>query len=329
MKNMNKNSLFCLILVWVAVIFAFSGPVNAQDQKVRIGVVSFENSSKGVEADSDVFPGMADILYSELSRGNRNYEIVGRSQLDKAFAEISGGAGTFDEAASREIGKALRLDYVAIGNLLSATIGANNNVSIGSESRLGKLIGGAFTAGNKTANVRVEIKVIDVKSGKPVFSDVAVAEQEMGAAFGVGTDTETITMGSLELVARDAISKLANKIKKEVAPAEYTVLQIKGQAKGGEVVIDMGRDDGAILNRKLKIIREGDALTNPRTGEIVDREIIEIADIIITLVAENTSNAKIDKIYQGEIVDNKGKKKKVNRTIERGDIIRPIMPIMR
>ena len=299
--------------------------MDAQEQKVRIGVMSFENSAGVAEGDGDATfgAGMADILVSELSRGNRNYEMVGRAQLDKAFAEIAGDSmtGAFDEATSREIGKALGLDYVVIGDLLVATIGVDSVLNVGG---LGRIPG--IKAGRATASVVVNIKVIEVETGKLVVSDMSEAKQEMGASFGVGSaaNADAVSMGSVGPVAREAIAKVAAQIKRRVAPMEYTVLQIRKQAKGGEIVIDMGFDDGARERQRYKIIREGDVLTNPRTGEIVGIDVIEIANITITRADDNMSIARIDQIYQGEIVDNRGRTKKAPRTIERGDIVRPI-----
>ena len=319
---MSKSSIFCLILVGLAVVFAFSGSADAQEHKVRIGVMSFENSSPGAEEDGGAIigSGMADILVNELSRGNRNYEIVERAQLDKTFAEISGGnAGAFDETTSREIGKALGLNYIVIGDLM-ATIRRDSIVNIAGLSRIP-----GIKAGTATANVVVNIKVIEVETGKLVISERSEANEEMGASVGVGSDanTDAVTMSNIGSVAHVAITRVANQIKKRVAPAEYTVLSVKRQAKGGEVVVDIGRDDGANVLQRYKIVREGDVITNPRTGEIIDTEKIEIATVTITMIDANMSTARIDALYQGEIIDNKGKKKKIQRTIERGDIVRP------
>lgn len=323
---MNKSRLFCLVLVSLAVIVAFSGSVDAQEQKVRFGVMSFENSARVDEGDGGATfsAGMADILIRELSKGNRNYEIIGRAQLDKTFAEMAGkSAGAFDEAVSREIGKALGLDYVAIGNLVVATIGVESVVNTGNlPGFLGRIAN--INAGTAIASVVVNIKVIDVGTGKPVISEMSDAKQEMGASVGIGGTANTVTMGGIESVASEAIAKVANQIKRRIAPMEYTVLQVKKQAKDGEVVIDMGRDDGANVGLKYKIKRKGEVLTNPRTGEIVGIEEIEIANITITSIDDNMSTAKIYQIYQGEIIDAKGKSKKAPRTIERGDIVKLI-----
>ena len=313
-----------MALAVLAVAFAFSGPAKAE--MLRIGVVSFDNASQ--MDDSEFSSGMADILVSELMQ-NRNIEIMERTQIDRVVAEIAGGmTGLFDESTVAKAGKSLGLNYVVMGKIIDvsskASSGGITTRKLPGAGRLGGIGGGM---GSAQANVTVNVKVVDVETGRLMLSEIATHSENVGGSIGGsigdtrvrdGGDAQTSSFNFYSSIARQAISKAAYEIIMAFFPPEYEVLLVRPK----DLVISGGRNDGVRLQQRYKVIREGEVLID-RNGNVVGVDIKDVADITITSVEATTATGKIDKIYKEPIVDNNGRSRNVDITINRGDIIRP------
>jgi len=274
---------------------------NAQDKK-RIGVTAFENSSQLREGG--LGERMADILATELVR-NRNYEVIERARLNKVMEEQAlGMTGVLDQSNVAQVGKVAGLDYIVLGNILD--VSAAEDSSTGIISNLASK--GRTTVRSATFRVSVNVKVVEVESGKIIISENAEAKKSKPFV-----ERETLSMGDYSELMPEAIAKVAFKIMRDISPMEPSVLRVKVKEK--EVTIDMGREDGITEGQRFAIVREGEPLYD-RNNNLVGVDITEIAYITISRTEMTTAVGKIIKI-------NNDPDTKKDYEIIRGDILRP------
>jgi len=335
-----KNRLLCMSLAALMVVFTFSGKLMAQAPpgRTRIGVVSFENKSQlqrgdtvtqigrddatrsndnaydgirgGARVTYDVFgSGMADILVSELIK-NRNYDMFERAQLDKAFAEMSlGASGAFETSTVAQIGKAQGIKYIVLGTIIEASI------------KSGGVAVKGFGAGSATTTVVVNVRVVEVETGRIVLSEVGEGTTSAGAVStpdaSVGGST---SFGAYSASARDAIAKVALVIRDNIDPVEAMVALVK--LPSNEVTIDMGRESGIREKQRYLILRDdGPIIVN---GKELGRETTTVAEITIKRVEANLSIGNIDKRHKEKIEYVPGKYRDEVIPINVGYIVRPI-----
>jgi len=293
-----KNKLLCLIL---AVVFTFSGlaevasALQASRPRTRMGVISFMNSTEA--GDSSFGSGMADILISELMQ-NRNYDIIERAHLDKMFDEIGGaGNGTIDASTAAQIGKVQGLNYMVVGTVVEA----------------GQVAGRGGKGGSSRAKVTINIRVIDVETGKIIFSNVEQGEEVVGNGTGIAFYSGA---------ARNAISKVAREIMDNIHPVEAAVVLVKLPYK--EVTINMGREDGVRAGQRYMVIRKGEPIIGP-DGGIVGIDTTAIAEFTIDRVEAGVAIGTISKINKEKVEVSPGKYKDAEMEVKVGDVARPMV----
>jgi TolB-like protein len=109
-----------LLALGVAVAFAVS-PIEAQDNRPGIGVLSFENGgSYGLESeDYDAFEvGLQQMLISELAI-NSDLRLVDRGRIQAVLNEIElGASGKVDANTAAQIGKIVGAKYMIMGGFI-------------------------------------------------------------------------------------------------------------------------------------------------------------------------------------------------------------------
>jgi hypothetical protein len=264
--------------------------------KKRMGVPGFTNTTKYTGIDDR----LADLLVSELM-ANRNYELIERTQLAKLMQEQGlGQTGILDQSNAAQIGKIGALDYIVLGSLTQASV----------VDREGE-IGFGANKGQKTYSAEVKVginlKVIEVETGKIVLSDDAWNNK----IFTKDSRYATVSAENVMEVAKKAITGVAFKVLREIAPLEPSILKV--DAKG--IIIDMGREDGIKEGQRFEIVREGEPLLD-RNGAVIGVEKIEIGYVTVSSVDAATAKAKVEKIH-------KDPSTKKPYEIKRGDLLRP------
>lgn len=309
------NLLFHMILTISSVIFIFSGSAEAE---TRMSIVAFENASR--VKDSSFGGGLADILLSELMQ-NKNYYMVERLELDRTLNEQGlCMSGVCEDSSASQVGKILNLNYIVTGKIIDASYvtsqrqGQTVNIGSGESSKT--------VTTTATIKVLVNIKVVDVETGRVVFSDNS--EGQATSSVTINTDdgnvnSSTETWSFYAVAAREAIGQVALKIMTRIDPIEPYVMRVRGK----EIVISMGRNDEIREGQKYMVVREGEPLRD-RNGEIVDVETIKVAEVIIKRLETNSSYCEIKTRYKEEFIKPNGKSGKRNIELLEGDILRPI-----
>ena len=294
---MRLGNLFTFAALGAALLLAPLAPLHGeaasmQSEKLRIGVVPFQNSS--TLRDAAMSGRLAEFLTAELMQ-NRNYELIERNRIDTIAREQAFGMqGNVDPSTAAQVGKILGLDYIVYGSLLEAN--ANTETSTSSNR----------TTYTTRAKAVVSVTVVEVETGRIIISERGEATR----SYYHGETRPSSSADHYSDSIKEAIGKAGFAIRRDIAPLEPAVIRVSGK----EVTLDMGREAGLSEGQKFEIVREGEALTDLQ-GNIIDVETIKIADITIKSVTANTAIATVVRI-------NKVPGTRRDYVIERGDLAR-------
>jgi len=279
-------------------VAAGSAALQEQSGKKRMGVPVFETGANNKAYGER----MADLLIAELMQ-NRNYELIERSKLNRVTQEQAlGASGLVDQSNAAQIGKVAGLDYIVLGTLSEASAAYSSTPSFVVKGQ---------TDYYAEVRITVNVNVVEVETGKIVLAEKGNNKDniQLGHSPGMKVSDE-----GFMTVAKNAIKKAAFRIMSRIAPNQAKVLAALKDGKSyKEVTINQGSDDGVREGAKWVIFREGEALTDPDTGEVLDVQQIDVAWITITKVNARSAVAKVAKMMKDP--QNKG-----DFEINRGDL---------
>ncbi len=166
--------------------------------------------------------------------------------------------------------------------LKEQNLGMSGIVDAESASKVGKVLGAKIVVSGSVIRLsdftEVNARLIDVDTGS-----ILAAEK-------VKSDSAT----RLEKL----ITMMADKIMKAFPLAGYVV-----QRSGSSVVIDLGKRAGVRPGMKFIVYKEGDIIKHPKTGEVLDIELVQTGDILVTKVKDKTATAKIINDAAGQNIE--------------------------
>jgi len=155
------------------------------------------------------------------------------------------------------------------------------------------------------------IRIIDVTTGEILYSTVQEEKASKSSISGVlpipipggigfshqeAVDVLSAVQLICEKVALDFSTKIDKKnIAVSSAPLEGYVVKVVSTSSGGiiQVYINLGVNSGIKVGDEIRIYREGEVILDPKTNEILDRELDIIAQARITKVKDKLSIALV------------------------------------
>lgn len=201
-----------------AILEPYNGP------KARISVVKFE--AKAAKAYGYVGDGLADMLIEALFRSNR-YIVLERDKLAHVLAEQDFGAsnrvrketapkiGELENAELQVIGAVTEFepDKASVDANIAAIVGGTAGYMCGWPCQAGAMIIGAFGGSIKSSHIAINIRVVEVRTGRIVATESVEAETTDFAGLGSFSGPTLVTglsgfsKTSMEKAIRIAISK--------------------------------------------------------------------------------------------------------------------------
>lgn len=278
------HALFCLSLLLSAFF-----PLPAEAGQLRLGVLDFENASQA--KDPSLGRKISQILSISLAQGGM-FQIVERTSLDKVLNEQARGqSGFIDSKTAAGLGKVLGLNYLVTGKIINAEVNSTNYL--------------VFGLAHTSVTVKTDVRFIDATSGKILLAISGTGNADMtgltnkGEAYVAdskgGSSDQTILIGDYparQSFVLDAVQKaVADAVKKiqDYTPVEGIVIK----ARESDVFIDAGKNRGVHENDEFVVFREGKAVIDPSSGEVVGVEEEDIATITIREVEDSFSKAAI------------------------------------
>jgi len=276
----------------------------------RMAVMSLENKSGYRGAAMDLGTGMADMLVTEFVN-TKKVRMVERSELDKVMQEQNlGQTGAVNAQTAAKIGQILGVEYMVIGSV---------NEFGTSETNVGAF--GVAVINHKAA-VGLDIRVIDTTSAEIV---AAATGQGSKNKQGVGISNADIFPTNLVIGSADFSSTLIGKATREAVQdaVKKVIGSIGGSWQGtvikatpeGKVTVNGGENAGLKNGDILVVVRKGEEMKDPETGEVLGSEDTTVAEIKVSdvkpkyAVADLISGNGVQANDKVKVKEDKAKKK--------------------
>lgn len=225
----------------------------------RVAIMDFDNRS--AMGDWRVGRGAADILTTELVKST-DFDIFERDRLFTVLDEQDmSNSHRFDEASAAKIGKLIGVQYVVTG---SVTEYGESSSDMGAR--------GLFEAGKKGYFAGVDIRVLDVNTGRILLAEsgqgtkssknVRVLGIGGGESWNEKHATEALRMAVQEVARKIASGDFGSAPK---GPVEMLIADVDGKT----ITINQGKGAGLKVGDILTVKRQGKVIKDPATGAVI------------------------------------------------------------
>ena len=273
-----KTARNLLLYISLTALLAVTLAQQAHAQRATVGIVPFKNAA-GV--DIHVANALADMLTTELVK-TRKFDVVERTALSAIADEQNlGASGAVDFATAARIGKLKGADYMVIGVVTEA---GKKDSSVGFRvPRFGHRI----SLGGGKVSLAIDVRFVDTTSGSIVFAD-DFRQEEKSNSINVGffnVEEANVTGGEL---GRAVIRAITDRITLSTFPPKIAAYTPANR----EVILNYGGGAFASVT-EWEVYREGDAILDPDTGEVLDRRTSVIGRIKVTRPSEKVTYCEL------------------------------------
>ncbi len=293
------KKIFCFVFVFI-IAGAF---LCAKEGKIRVAVLDFNTDALHGSWNyswhySKLATAAADNLTTELVKQGE-LSVIERQKLDAILQEQQlGASGAVDTSTAAKIGNVLGVQLIVTGSVTSFGVSEwGGNVPQIGKWKFGRGISGKMYKGKCSLNARL----VDTTSAEILGAYEAESTKKFGegsfagASFGKSYDS-----GMVSKVLAKAIDKVASKITKDAKDIEpATGISGSGGLEGkiakvsdSKIYTNLGSGDGVESGDTFKVLRPGEEIVDPETGESLGSETSEIGTVTITTVKKKFSIAK-------------------------------------
>ncbi|MFA5778585.1 MAG: CsgG/HfaB family protein [Elusimicrobiota bacterium] len=273
--------------VMLSVVLSFFVSSQVFAALPRIAVMKLENKTAYRGSLNDLEGGTADMLVTKLVE-TKKFKVIERAELDKVMEEQKLGlSGTITAQTAAAVGKILGVEYMIIGSVNEYGLKSSETSAFGVQVI------------NHTASVGLDIRVINTTTAEITTAATGQCKKSTKAVGLSNRDLfpTDVKVGSPEFATsligqatRGAVEDAVEKITKNLG-GRWRGAIIK--VADGSVTINGGTNADIKVNDVFKVIRKGEEMKDPETGESLGGEDSEIGEIKITEVKEKYSKAKI------------------------------------
>jgi hypothetical protein len=251
-------------------------------------------------------------MINALVRSNR-FRVFERAKLDAILQEqnFQNFSGLVDQSTAVKLGK-----MIGVGIIVTGTI---NDVSF--RKGIGFQIG-PIKVKKSSVEVSMTIKFIDVTTGEILYSAFQQSKDSSSAVTanlpipipgGVGISEKNAAniLSAVEVICDCVVTAFVQKTdgkiaRIEAAPLEGYIVKVISTSSGNltQIYINLGKNTTIKEGDKIRIYREGEVIRDPKTNEVLDRELKAIAMGTVRLVKDKLSKALItEKLTNEEIME--------------------------
>ncbi len=180
--------------------------------------------------------------------------------------------------------------YIILGSVSEYGRSTTSEVGIFSRNKIQK------------ANVTVNVRLIDTRTSKVVYSEEASGEAvvEANHVFGVGERAGYNT--SLDDKALSAaISKLVSNIMENLLDTPWQAYLLS--VENGKYLLSGGKDQGIKIGDEFQVILKGKQVKNPQTGEFIELPGRKVANIRVVAFAGSGDNSISYTVLETGLID--------------------------
>jgi len=295
-----KNIIISILIVSAFLISSI--PAFTQERP-EVAVMAITSTASGYSwrSDSPLAVAASDLMVNALVNSNR-FRLFERAKLDAIMQEqnFQHFSGMVDQSTAVQLGKMIGVGAIVTGTVTNVSISKGSGVQIG-----------PVKVRKRSAKVNMNIRFVDVTTGEILYSvsesctdsaSSVSARLPVSIPGGIGFSEEsaanilTAIEEICDNVVESFIEKMDEKIAKiEAAPLEGYVVRVNSTSSGNitQLYINLGESSTIKVGDKVRIYREGEVIRDPKTNEILDRELTIIATGTVRVVKEKLSEAMI------------------------------------
>lgn len=296
-------SVFLILFIWTGCSLA---------GKMRVAVLDLDAS--GIQRDTrtggwwwnagEISSGVTDMFTTALFKTGK-FELIERNQLQKVLDEQGlANSGAVNPQTAAKVGRILGVSAIITGKV---TEFGTREFEVGFAG---------FSGHQTEAKCAIDCRMVNTTTGALMMAETASAgDSQVGISVsewrnlkigGVGFDSTLIGK-----VTRTAVNNLVNKI---VGSSSAGIEGKIAAVLTDKIIINLGKNSGFSEGDLMEVFRPGEPILDPDTGEVLEQTETKIAEIKITVIKENSSEAQIisssDKIKVKDIVRKKPAAKK-------------------
>lgn len=306
-----KYIVLCILIICFTLVFS---NLSFSQELPRIAVVGITSTAPGYiwSSDSPLSQGATDLMVNALLNTNR-FRVFERAKLDAILQEQNflHFCGLVDQTTAVKLGKMIGVDSILTGSITNISFKKAEGIKIG-----------PLKVGKSSVKVVMTIRIIDITTGEILFSTVQEEEASKSAISGVlpipipggiGFSHEEAVdiLSAVELICNKVVLNFVAKMDKKTvelssAPLEGYVVKVESTSSGGiiQVYINLGESSGIKVGDEVRIYREGEVILDPKTNEILDRELDLIAQARVMKVKDKLSIAMVTTKFRNIPIQN-------------------------
>ncbi len=253
-----------------------------QLMKPVVAVTDFENKS-GFTGTWKLGSGMADVLVTELLDSDRII-VLERERLRDVIQELQlQNNNLFREEGKASLGRLKTAKYLLRGAVTDFTVTRDTSGWFG----LSKTF--SLWGRGQVARVTLHVLVVDVETGEVIGSFKSAGKASSGL-FGGAVNYKDVNFGG-EAFFRTPLGKATEEAMRSVVKRALKVIPDTyweprvALAEGGDIVVNGGENVGMRLGSRYSVRGEGRVITDPLTGDVIERRegpvkgYIEVTDV--------------------------------------------------
>lgn len=293
------------ILFTILIVILFASNLGFSAELPRVAVIGFDSTSPGYlwSIDSELSKAATDLMINALVNTNR-FRVFERNKLDAILQEqdFQVSSGRVDPSTAVKIGKMIGVDSIVTGSITSIVFSKSGGITLG-----------PVNLKKSVATVTIMVRAINVTTGEIIFSEVKKGTTSKSGisiripipvAGGLGLSSQSVVdiFSAIEDVCQQVAVEFVAKIDSNVMIASSSSFSLEGyvvkvdSTSSGEITqvyINLGVNSGIKVGDEIKISQEGEVILDPKTQEVLDRELILVAQARIIQVKENISIALV------------------------------------
>jgi curli biogenesis system outer membrane secretion channel CsgG len=290
---MKKVSLLFIVGL---VLVSFAATAMAQP-KVRIAVLRFEdNTPHSWWEATKLGEAAADKFTTELVISGQ-FSVIERNRLDDILREHNLAAqGAVTPQTAVELGKLLGVELMVMGSI----------TEFGFE-RYGAGITSRFRGAMYRYTCKIDVRVVNVQTAEIMYAnsegsdhiDIGVGIE--GYSAGRDSDYGRVAGKTLEKATKKLVDELAVKAG---GMSTYVGFGRVASVSGDNIYINRGSSDGVNVGDRFTVIRFGDAIIDPDTGQELGKMESEVGVIEVVSVQAKLSICKLvsGEAAQGDMI---------------------------
>jgi len=308
------NQKYIILFIMIASLILLISNLSFSQELPRIAVVGITSTAPGYiwSSDSPSSQGATDLMVNALLSTNR-FRVFERSKLDAILQEqdFQHFSGLVDQTTAVKLGKMIGVDAILTGSITNISFKKGEGISIG-----GVKIRKSYV------KVVMTIRIIDVTTGEILFSTVQEEKASKSAVSGVlpipipggigFSHQEAVDiLSAVELICNKVVLNFVAKMDRKTvelssAPLEGYVVKVESTSSGEitQVYINLGESSGIKVGDEIRIYREGEVILDPKTNEVLDRELDLIAQARVKTVRDKLSIALVTTKFRNIPIQN-------------------------